>query len=161
VAFNAWWLILAGLLSQPQAARSAPRPNAVLEMEITAYCTSGETASGQQTRRGLVAADPRVLPLGSRVRVDGLGRPHDRIYDVADTGREIKGRELDIFMPDCRTAKAFGRRIARVRILDLGKRPSDRRRSDSASMSAPLTRRDRTAARGTERGLPRSRPPVP
>jgi 3D (Asp-Asp-Asp) domain-containing protein len=104
-----------------EAAGAPPRRNAVLKMEVTAYCTEGETASGEQTRRGVVAADPAVLPLGSRVRVNGLGRPHDRLYDVEDTGREVKGRELDIFMPDCGTAKRFGRRSARVRVLEVGK----------------------------------------
>ena len=104
------------------AAPAAPKRNAVLQMEVTAYCTEGETASGEQTRRGVVAADPRVLPLGSRVRVNGLGRPHDCVYDVEDTGREVKGRELDIFIPDCGAAKRFGRQTARVRVLELGKR---------------------------------------
>ena len=104
------------------AASAPPRRNAVLKMEVTAYCTDGETASGEQTRRGIVAADPVVLPLCSRVRVNGLGRPHDRDYDVEDTGREVKGRELDIFIQDCGAAKRFGRRSARVRVLEVGKR---------------------------------------
>jgi 3D (Asp-Asp-Asp) domain-containing protein len=121
VAFHGWWLIVAGILSsQASADRAAPRRATVLEMEVTAYCSQGQTASGVQTRRGVVAADPRVLPLGSRVRVDGLGRPHDRVYDVEDTGREIKGRELDVFMPDCQAAKVFGRQMALVRILRRG-----------------------------------------
>jgi 3D (Asp-Asp-Asp) domain-containing protein len=104
------------------AAGVPPRRNAVLRMEVTAYCIQGETASGEQTRRGIVAADPAVIPLGSRVRINGLGRPHDRVYDVEDTGREVKGRELDIFMKDCSAAKQFGRRSARVRVLEVGKR---------------------------------------
>ena len=115
------WLILSALLvALPLAADAPPRRNAVVQMEMTAYCTEGETASGEQTRRGIVAADPEVLPLGSRVRVEGLGKPFDRAYDVADTGREVKGRELDIFMRDCAAAKEFGRRTARVRILEIG-----------------------------------------
>ena len=115
-------LILLGVVGSEALASPAPqvRRNARLRMEVTAYCTKGETASGEQTRRGIVAADPNVLPLGSRVRVDGLGRPHDRVYDVEDTGREVKGRELDIFMQDCQAAKRFGRRTARVRVLQVG-----------------------------------------
>jgi 3D (Asp-Asp-Asp) domain-containing protein len=92
----------------------------VLLVEATAYCIEGETASGVQTRRGVVAADPDVIPLGSRIRVDGLGRRLSRDYDVEDTGRLIKGREIDIFMADCEAAKEFGRQPARVRILRLG-----------------------------------------
>ena len=72
----------------------------------------------------MVAADPEVLPLGSRVRVQGLGRPHDRAYDVEDTGRAVQGRELDIFMHDCRAARVFGRKTARVQVLKVG-RPAD------------------------------------
>ena len=114
------WLILSALLvACPLSADAPPRRNAVVRMEVTAYCDEGETASGQQTRRGIVAADPQVLPLGSRVRVEGLGK-FDRDYDVADTGREVKGQELDIFMRDCAAAKEFGRRTARVRVLEIG-----------------------------------------
>lgn len=87
---------------------------------MTAYCDVGETASGAHTRRGIVAADPNVLPLGSRIRVQGLGKAFDGTYDVEDTGREVKGRELDIFMRDCRQAKVFGRKPARVKILRVG-----------------------------------------
>ena len=121
MATRTTWLVLSTLLvAQPLSADAPPRRNAVVRMEITAYCTKGETASGEQTRRGIVAADPQVLPLGSRVRVDGLGKPFDRAYEVADTGREVKGRELDIFMRDCAAAKEFGRKTARVRVLEIG-----------------------------------------
>jgi 3D (Asp-Asp-Asp) domain-containing protein len=115
-------VVLLGLVSAVQAAAAAapPRKNAVFNVEVTAYCDVGETASGAFTRRGIVAADPRVLPLGSQVRVQGLGRAYDGTYDVEDTGREVKGRELDIFMRDCGQAKEFGRKPARVRVLKVG-----------------------------------------
>jgi 3D (Asp-Asp-Asp) domain-containing protein len=103
-----------------EAQRSGIRRNAVVRVEATAYCVEGETASGVQTRKGIVAADPDVLPLGSRIRVDGLGRRLSRTYDVEDTGRLVKGREIDIFMDDCDAAKQFGRRPARVRVLQVG-----------------------------------------
>ena len=103
-----------------EAPHADVRRRHLLKVEATAYCTEGETASGEQTRRGIVAADPRVLPLGSRIRVDGLGRRHSRTYDVEDTGRLVKGREIDIFMADCDAAKEFGRKPARVRVLRFG-----------------------------------------
>ena len=103
-----------------EAPHAEVRRRQVLQVEATAYCTEGETASGVQTRRGIVAADPRVIPLGSRIRVDGLGRRHSRTYDVEDTGRLVKGREIDIFMADCDAAKEFGRQTARVRVLRVG-----------------------------------------
>jgi len=96
------------------------RSGRTVEMEVTAYCMTGTTASGVQTRPGIVAADPRVLPLGSRIRVRGLGPKLDGVYDVEDTGRAIKGRELDLFMRDCDAAIEFGRREARVTVLSLG-----------------------------------------
>jgi 3D (Asp-Asp-Asp) domain-containing protein len=101
------------------------RRRATVEMAITAYCVEGETASGTETRRGIVAADPDVLPLGSRVRVRGLGRGLDRDYQVEDTGRAVQGREL--FMRDCTAAKKFGRRTATVRVLAVGEGPADAR----------------------------------
>jgi 3D (Asp-Asp-Asp) domain-containing protein len=110
--------LLAGLAGDPSEAR--PARNVVFRVEATAYCRVGETASGAYTRRGIVAADPNLLPLGTRIRVQGLGRDLDGVYDVEDTGREIKGRELDIFMRNCRQAKAFGRRPAQVKVLRIG-----------------------------------------
>jgi 3D (Asp-Asp-Asp) domain-containing protein len=89
-----------------------------LRMSVTAYCIEGETKSGVQTRRGIVAADPRVLPIGTVIRIDGLKR-YNGTYTVQDTGRTIKGRELDIFMPDCRAAKRFGRQQGRARVIRL------------------------------------------
>ena len=110
-------LVLGGSV---EAQRTGVRRNSVLRVEATAYCTEGETASGVQTRKGIVAADPDVLPLGSRIRVDGLGRRLSRTYDVEDTGRLVKGREIDIFMADCDAAKQFGRRPARVKVIRIG-----------------------------------------
>lgn len=86
---------------------------------VTAYCISGETRSGTKTRSGIVAADPRVLPLGSVIHVRGLSRRYDRTYTVTDTGAAVKGRHIDIFIPDCTAAKRFGRRTARVHVLDV------------------------------------------
>jgi 3D (Asp-Asp-Asp) domain-containing protein len=106
-----------GAMSAPQV---EARRRQVFPVEATAYCDQGETASGVLTRRGIVAADPDVIPLGSRIRVDGLGRRHSRTYDVEDTGRLVKGRIIDIFMADCSAAKEFGRQPARVRVLRVG-----------------------------------------
>jgi 3D (Asp-Asp-Asp) domain-containing protein len=115
-------LCLLGLVCTLGAAPldARPRQNATFNVEVTAYCDVGQTASGAYTRRGIAAADPNVLPLGTRIRVQGLGKAFDGTYDVEDTGREVKGRELDIFMRDCRQAKVFGRKHARIRVLRVG-----------------------------------------
>jgi 3D (Asp-Asp-Asp) domain-containing protein len=88
-----------------------------MTVSATAYCIAGITQSGARTRRGILAADPRVLPLGTVVRVSGLPRRYNGTYTVADTGKAVKGREIDIFISDCDAAKRFGRQDARVRVL--------------------------------------------
>jgi 3D (Asp-Asp-Asp) domain-containing protein len=92
-------------------------PVAVRTFEATAYCQDGVTASGVKVREGIVAADPAVLPLGSLIRVDGLDRPYNRVYHVLDTGRLVRGREIDLFMRSCDEAIKFGRRSANVSIV--------------------------------------------
>lgn len=93
-----------------------PRATSTLRMSATAYCESGKTRSGERARRGIVAADPRVLPIGSRIRILEPKR-YAGVYRVIDVGRGIKGRELDIFMPSCKHARTFGRRQVSVRVL--------------------------------------------
>ena len=85
----------------------------------TAYSVSGETAAGTETRRGVVAADPRVLPLGSTIQVEGAGE-HSGTYKVEDTGPAIRGRKIDIYVPDRRKAKRFGKKSVRVKVLERG-----------------------------------------
>jgi 3D (Asp-Asp-Asp) domain-containing protein len=51
--------------------------------------------------------------------VQGAGR-YDGKYTVADTGREIKGREIDIYIANDREAKRFGRKKVRVEVLERG-----------------------------------------
>ena len=85
----------------------------------TAYSDEGTTASGRETRRGIVAADPKVLPIGSRIRVTNAGK-YSGTYTVADTGRAIKGEEVDIFIPDDGEARRFGRRSVQVEVVSAG-----------------------------------------
>lgn len=85
----------------------------------TAYCLRGKTASGRYVRRGIVAADPRILRLGSRIQLTA-GR-YSGTYLVADTGGKIKGRILDIWVPSCKEARRWGRRTVYVKVLSKGK----------------------------------------
>ncbi len=84
----------------------------------TAYSLRGRTASGQMVSKGLIAADPRVLPLGSRVRLDAGAYSGE--YLVADTGGMIRGRRIDIWTPSSREAMRFGRRPVKLTVLSLG-----------------------------------------
>jgi 3D (Asp-Asp-Asp) domain-containing protein len=83
----------------------------------TAYCTGAVTASGALVARGGVAADPKVLPLGTVIRVERLGEAYDGTYTVTDTGPSVRGRRIDLYVPNCREAKIFGRRSARVAVV--------------------------------------------
>jgi 3D (Asp-Asp-Asp) domain-containing protein len=88
----------------------------VFTASVTSYCTRGTTDTGTRTRRGTVAADPRILPFGSRIRLQGLPGPYNGTYVVADSGRAINGTDVDIFISDCREAKRFGRQRARLHV---------------------------------------------
>ena len=78
----------------------------------SAYCLSGRTALGHGVRRGLIAADPRVLKLGSKVYVSA--GQWSGTYLVSDTGGAIKGKKIDIWVPGCAEARKFGRRSVQV-----------------------------------------------
>ena len=78
----------------------------------TAYCFSGRTAMGHGVRRGLIAADPRVLKMGSRVYINA--GQWSGTYLVSDTGGAIKGKRIDIWVPSCGEARRFGRRTVTI-----------------------------------------------
>jgi len=98
------------------AAPPAPPPAQRMQFEATAYSIEGKTATGTRSRKGIVAADPKVLPLGTRIRVHGAGA-YSGDYVVADTGRGIKGREIDLYIENDRAAKHFGRKSVKVEVL--------------------------------------------
>ena len=110
-------VILVGVSPSAETARRRA-PSRSMTMVATAYCLRGTTASGTQVHRGTAAADPRVLPLGSRIPI--RGRRIRGTYVVEDDGGAMKGRRLDIYMPSCDQAKRFGRQRVTVTIESLG-----------------------------------------
>jgi uncharacterized protein YabE (DUF348 family) len=85
----------------------------------TAFCNgcSGRTATGLNLRANpnmkVIAVDPRVIPLGSKVYVEGYG------YAVAaDTGGAIKGYIIDLFMPSNKDCYRWGRKKVKIKVLD-------------------------------------------
>ena len=98
--------------------RSA-KPGETVTVSVTASCIEGKTKTGEQTRRGMAAADTSVLPLGTVIRLTGL-KEYNGTYTIEDTGRAIKGNDVDIFLPDCKAAKTFGRQDGRAQIERLG-----------------------------------------
>jgi 3D (Asp-Asp-Asp) domain-containing protein len=106
---------------------AAPRPASGvavrdrMEMSSTAYCLKGLMRTGVRTRDGMAAADPRVLPLGSVVRVSHSdGRPIG-VFVVMDTGGAVRGNKIDIYMDSCREASAWGRRAVVAEVLSIGR----------------------------------------
>ena len=88
------------------------------DFKATAYCITGITKSGVPVAPGHVAADPRIIPLGSIIYVESplMGG----IYQVTDTGRLIKGKIIDIFIPSYGKSIEFGRRNVKVKVLRYG-----------------------------------------
>ena len=105
----------------PRAAAGSVEVRDRMEMSSTAYCLKGLMRTGVRTRDGMAAADPRVLPLGSVVRVSHPdGRPIG-IFVVMDTGGAVRGNKIDIYMDSCREASAWGRRAVVTEVLSIGR----------------------------------------
>jgi 3D (Asp-Asp-Asp) domain-containing protein len=97
-----------------------PAMNTRAAFQATAYCKGQTTASGVAVRAGIAAADPKVLPIGSVIRVDGAGERYEGIYTVLDTGPAIQGRIIDLYMWSCYEALEFGRKDISVTVLRRG-----------------------------------------
>ena len=92
----------------------APLPQAsggdrVLTVSATAYSLPGYTASGLHVGWGVVAVDPRVIPLGTRMTVPGYGEAI-----AADVGTAIIGDRIDLWFPTLAQAQAWGRRTVTI-----------------------------------------------
>ncbi|HYH79240.1 MAG TPA: 3D domain-containing protein, partial [Longimicrobium sp.] len=89
---------------ETRAAAAAFPVSERIEMSSTMYCLKGHMRTGVRTRDGMAAGDPRVLPLGSVVRVS---RPDGRpvgIFVIMDTGGAIRGNKIDLWFDSCREA---------------------------------------------------------
>lgn len=93
-----------------------------MTMTATAYTAncagcSGITYTGINLKANpnqkVIAVDPRVIPLGSKVYVEGYGTAI-----AGDTGGAIKGNRIDVFIPDQASARAYGIKTVKVTILN-------------------------------------------
>lgn len=84
-----------------------------LNVESTAYTYTGnKTATGVEPRAGMIAVDPKVIALGSKVYVEGYG------YAIAaDTGGAIRGNRIDVFFPTLRQCIDWGRKSVHIYVL--------------------------------------------
>lgn len=85
---------------------------------FTAYCKgcSGKTASGIDLKKNpdikLIAVDPKVIPLGTKVWVEGYG-----IAVAGDTGGSIKGNRIDVYVKTKKIALNWGRKNVEIKVL--------------------------------------------
>ncbi len=112
-----------------QTSRGGVRYKKVLECTATAYDPSpasnggygGRTATGMTAQYGVIAVDPNVIPLGSRVYVESSDGGKSWVYGFAiagDTGGAIKGNKVDLCYNTRAECYAFGRQSATVYILE-------------------------------------------
>jgi 3D (Asp-Asp-Asp) domain-containing protein len=83
-----------------------------LSVDAVAYHLAGRTALGVPCAKGVVAVDPRTIPLGTRLYVPGYG-----LAVAADVGTAVKGRIIDLWMPTDAAARKWGRRTVLITVL--------------------------------------------
>lgn len=101
------------------APQSAGKTLTVTATAYTPYCAgcSGVTATGINVKANpnmkVIAVDPRVIPLGSKVWVEGYGTAI-----AGDTGGAIKGHKIDLLMPNNSQANSWGVRTVTIKVLN-------------------------------------------
>lgn len=96
------------------ASRGVDRTFRMLATAYTLECGNGDgyTATMTRPRIGIIAVDPRVIPYGYLVYIEGYG-----YFRAEDTGGDIKGDRIDIFMLSRADAMTFGRRWVDVKVI--------------------------------------------
>lgn len=91
------------------AATAAPSGGRTITVSSTGYSLSGRTATGLPVGWGVVAVDPSVIPLGTKLTIPGYGEAV-----AADTGGAVRGDDIDIWFPTPAQARAWGRRTVTI-----------------------------------------------
>jgi 3D (Asp-Asp-Asp) domain-containing protein len=92
--------------------------------KVTAYSDGiggvpmgARTSSGTRTGWGVVAVDPKVIPIGSALLIEGYD---DMIFVAQDVGSGVRGNAIDIWLPDAAEARRYGTQYRKVTILSDG-----------------------------------------
>ena len=88
-----------------------PSGERTLTVGSTGYTIRGRTSTGIPTGPGVVAVDPSVIPLGTRLTIPGYG-----VGIAADTGGAVQGNAIDVWFPTKAQALQWGRRVVTVTI---------------------------------------------
>jgi 3D (Asp-Asp-Asp) domain-containing protein len=103
-------------VSGPAAPTAPETPEATsayrLKVDAVAYYLPGMTASGLPVGKGVVAVDPKLIPLGTKLFVPGYGRAI-----AADVGWGVKGRIIDVWMPNDAAARKWGRKTVVITVF--------------------------------------------
>ena len=91
---------------QPQAQQSYR-----IKVDAVAYSLPGSTALGVPVAKGVIAVDPKLIPLGTKLHVPGYGPGL-----AADVGYAIKGRIIDLWFPTRAKAREWGRRTVTITV---------------------------------------------
>jgi 3D (Asp-Asp-Asp) domain-containing protein len=99
------------VVSGPPTALTAPASASARTITVssTGYSLPGRTATGMPTGWGVVAVDPSVIPLGTRLTIPGYGEGV-----AADTGTAVRGNAIDLWFPTLEQANAWGRRTVTI-----------------------------------------------
>jgi peptidoglycan DL-endopeptidase CwlO len=95
----------------PTGPTGPPAPGTRMTVSSTGYCLRGRTSTGIPTGWGVVAVDPAVIPLGTRMTIPGYGEGV-----AADTGSAVRGAMIDVWFPSCSQALGWGRRTITITI---------------------------------------------
>ena len=99
--------------AEPAAPETAPTPApaaaGTLTVTATGYALTGSTATGLPVGWGVVAVDPSVIPLGTRMTIPGYGEGV-----AADTGSAVQGATIDLWFPTTAQALVWGRRVVTI-----------------------------------------------
>jgi 3D (Asp-Asp-Asp) domain-containing protein/septal ring factor EnvC (AmiA/AmiB activator) len=102
---------LAAVVSVPTAVGTPPAGSGLMTVVATGYSLPGNTASGIPVGPGVVAVDPSVIPIGSRLSIPGYGEGI-----AADTGGAIQGARIDLWFSSREEALAWGRRTVTISV---------------------------------------------
>jgi 3D (Asp-Asp-Asp) domain-containing protein/septal ring factor EnvC (AmiA/AmiB activator) len=95
--------------ASPAAVVPVGASGSTLTVTATAYTLQGRTATGAPVGYGVVAVDPSVIPLGTRLTIPGYGEGV-----AADTGGAIQGTTIDLWFPSAAAAAGWGRRTVTI-----------------------------------------------
>jgi|SRR5579862_6206539 len=128
----------AARLTMLRETTAMPAPGVRLAYTATAYCKGATTTSGVAAQKGIAAADPQLLPVGSVVEVESADGRYSGIYTIMDTGPLVQGRMIDLYIWSCDEAMRFGRRPIRIVVVRLGWNPLATTRVPDLLPSRPI-----------------------